>query len=259
MDLPKNHLNWNITRFPQNHFPCDTAAVLLNWRRKQNIPLIIESLRKQTVYADIVLIDNATEKSCLAEEYAQDVYLYVRPEIPNRYKSSMRYLFWENIREYSYIYIPDDDVLVTQPTIERFQQHMYGGYGTLCMYGRVFHEYFTFDYVPRAPHTITSVMLSLSPLFLNMAIIPYLSIIYDKIFQDPDNTNWMEDDMILAHAVRLAGLQCGVIPQTTGDAFISRRLPSPFALCDVSNRAQKRMTAWNHIAQLCKTLRTEEC
>jgi len=89
----------------------DIIIFLTNWRRKSNLIEVIDSIKKQTIIPDIVLIDNASN-----DDENKFLHYDEKIEIINSDNSLMCWKRWETSFNYEskYICIMDDDLCFTR-------------------------------------------------------------------------------------------------------------------------------------------------
>ena len=95
----------------------EVTAILLNWKREENVLQMIRSLKNQTVKPDIMIWDNGWqpdsiwEAPCFMEEtYNPDTHYFLSPK---NYRTAPRWLL-ASLALTPYILVMDDDLIITK-------------------------------------------------------------------------------------------------------------------------------------------------
>lgn len=262
-------IRWTVKNGCPFHRACSVAVILLNWKRKENIPPIIGALKASTVPMDIILIDNSDEEQYHVEMYAKDVQIYARMEGEcNRYGPSSRWLYLSclvsyDLLSYDFVFMVDDDYL---PNIEsaaflRNTALQHPDYWLIGEDGRIFEKEYNFHSPSRIHEAVREVTLLVRGYIVNIKIVPYLQRMFEAVACAGNQTLFFEDDMIAAHSAKLAGKKCGLAPIEVCEQqrLIWHPLPEPHSLSGrPADRWAQRTQAWERLNEIRKTLESQQ-
>ena len=230
-------------------------VVLTNWKRKNNLPLIIDAMRNQNVPCTITLIDNAPDESNAVEPHVSDqVDKYFRIS-RHPYSSFLRYAS-HGFYEGDYLLIYDDDMIPGNECVSHFLNHANENpdYGVLGQFGRVVQSgVYSFRDIPQSKNRFTEVDICVCAYFVRsvpvMACIDQLKKI---VISRKKDFLLQHDDMILAAACRLAKKKIALTPAGESiECHVKKQgLSQPFSLSDNSNWGKARTLAMKEINQI---------
>lgn len=234
-------------------------VVLTNWKRRNNLRMIVEAFGRQSFPGIVTLIDNApTDDEAVDTEVAANVDKYYR--IKNHpYGPFVRYACY-GFYEADYLYFPDDDMLPGTRCLEHFIEHVSSSrdYGVLGQRGRAVRDN-AYDFADVMPvrDAFLPVDLCIRAYFVRASLLPSVhEIKREAIARDWGDLLW-EDDMLLAAGCRLAGRDVALTPASNDpEASIGlKELDSSFALSARPDRIDRRNDAWRRIGLVLADLK----
>lgn len=231
----------------------EVEIVLTNWKRKKNLPRIIAAMKMQSITSTITVIDNAVEDDeALDLETIDSVDKYFRIR-NNPYGPFIRFAC-HGFYDADYVFAYDDDMIPGSECVAHFLKHAKSAdeYGLLGQFGRVFREEaFHFNTLECA-EGYTKVDLCICAYFFDHSIFPSISEIKRRVIRSGQERLFMQDDMLLAAACRLAGKEIGLPPKSSNkEAHVKiSGLPSPFALSSTPGRPKVRQESLELIRSL---------
>lgn len=236
-------------------------VVLTNWKRKNNLPILVEAMRHQSVSCSITLVDNAEDDADAVDlETARAVDKYFRIK-EHPYGPALRYAC-HGFYDAEYLFVCDDDLVPGKECLAHFLSHIeaHSEYGVLGQFGRnIYATHYGHSDVPRVDHEFVSVSLCVCAYFLRKEILTGFDLLKKQIVESGQESLFWDDDMLLSASCQLSNRRLALTPMDSNrETYVKfRGLPQPFALSAMSNRAQKRMETWNNIQKLRKKLQQD--
>jgi hypothetical protein len=234
----------------------NVEVVLMNWKRPENIPIIMDALRKQDYPCLITLLDNAAEEQFQLPQPVKemaDKYLFI-PEHP--FGPYLRYACF-GFYEKDYIFFIDDDMKPGRNCVRHFYNYakLVNGFGSISSFGRIIsNRVFTFRCISQPEKQSVPVDLCIRCYFIHREIGEYFPEITRTLFQKQKTHLFWHDDMLLSAICRRADKSIFVIPQGNAETqFNENELSTHHALSSEVHRFQKRQAAWNEICDLFDT------
>lgn len=187
-------------------------AVVVNWKRPENIPVILEALRPQ---CELLTVINAGEP---CDTRLADLTV----TLSKNFGGINRYSLTSHNCDYTYFH--DDDMLPGSRLIEHFLEYSDKAY-VLGQIGRIVGERYNFNDVPRT-NDVVDVDLVVRGYFVNTKLLPEIFRLR-QTFKNPIR----EDDMMLAWAARRLKQRICITPANNDvETFINKvELPNQFA------------------------------
>lgn len=226
-------------------------CVIVNWKRKNNIPLIVEAMRSQSVPCTVTVIDNASDDiDAVDEGVSRSVEKYFRIK-EHPYGPFIRFMCG-NFYGSNYLYFCDDDLAPGPRCLEHFLNHVEtdNSIGVLGQLGRIItgNKYLIKD-APRGRQTFTEIDICIRAYFVKSLVLTNIKDISEQIFLKRKNDLFWHDDMLLSAACRIAKKNLAVTPlEEELETIINyKELPSPHALSANPGRSEARTTAWRDV------------
>lgn len=205
-------------------------AVVVNWKRPENIPVILEALRPQ---CDFLTVINAGEPcdTTLAD---------LTVTFSKNFGGINRYNLASHICDYTYFH--DDDMLPGSKVIEHFLEFSDKAC-VLGQIGRIVGERYNSNDVPRT-NEVVDVDLIVRGYFVNTKLLPEIFNIRQKF-----KTHFREDDMVLACAARRLKQRICLTPANEDiETLINKvELPNQFAISSDPKHLEYRDKFWKEV------------
>jgi hypothetical protein len=247
-----------------------TQAIITNWRRLNNVDLILERLYAQTVpFAKIIVVDNADGKNRYTHLGLEDMG-HDKPDIwrfpDNGYGPPCRFAPALVNWRYKYTFFIDDDILPgpeAHAHLLEAAELLHDDFATIGEVGRVYalnqpnYVYVRKD-VLRLPERCTRVDLTCRAHFVRTANIKHAITMRDHLLakfgapqEGPDD--WTRhDDILLCHGIQLYTDSCSYITHKGSDDTLIRAedLPEPEAMWHRPGHVASRQDLINLTRQL---------
>lgn len=208
-------------------------VVLVNYKRPDNIGLIVSALRNQTVPVRITLIDAGNVGGVEV-----DVYVKLRENYGpwNRYATAL-------LDQSEFTYFHDDDMIPGHKTVERFLSFRNMPFGVLGQTGRIW-GYTDYNFVDvKASDSPVQVDNVVRGYFVRTENLSYLMRWRGLVAADDHS-----DDMWLCKSMaHLGGLDTFVIPASEDEKMDHQNLPEPFACSHANDWQNKRISTMKRI------------
>jgi hypothetical protein len=224
----------------------EVEIILTNWKRKNNLPILIGTMREQSVPVTITLIDNAHKDTEAVDTWVinkVDKYFRIKN---NPYGPFIRFAC-HGFYDAEYLFVYDDDMIPGKECVSHFLNHAKANpqYGLLGQFGRIFEgDQYNFNKVKRL-ESFVPVDICICAYFLHRSILPSIDEVKCRIIFNDWTQLFIEDDMILAASCRLAEKEIMLTPDNPDkETFVKKQgLPQPFPLSSMSHRPQRRTEA----------------
>lgn len=179
------------------------STILINWQRQNNIPLIVQALRRQSVPTKVILVDAG---GGLSQETLDSVDLWIK--LSRNFSSYNRFVASPLI-DTKYSYFHDDDMIPGDRVIEHYLRHQPERHAVLGQHGRLLKgPIYSGKPVPRTDKTrvVNSVVRSYFTQTKNL----YL---FQKFLNEIKEPHPSQDDLALCFALRkYTRLPCAITP-----------------------------------------------
>ncbi len=216
-------------------------AVLINWKRPENVVAIVDALARQSVPCTITLCDCHPEpRFALPPEALRNVDRVYR--LTHNLGAYSRYVPCAGY-DHEYTYLADDDMVPGERCLEHFLDHArWGKFGVLGQNGRRMRPDGVYRTArvkrTRAYEEVDLVVRAYFAQTRNLSRIAEMR--WDLGLQGQEH---VEDDILLAVAMQLkAGLGCYLTPRSSDPetSIVRESLPSPFALSKRDDHRARR-------------------